>query len=272
MNRIFPHVTDRLRRFFQRSDVPSPDEADLHITRATVEKLTGHPAGALALYAQALTHRSVLRSAEEASPLRSNERLEFLGDAILGSIVADALFRQFPKQDEGYLTRLRSRLVSGKALAGSAQALGLGTHLHLSDNLDRAGGRANRTVLSDAFEALIGALYLDQGFEAARAFVERTVLKGASRAGESLADVAARQENYKSLLLEYVQARGETPPQYRTTGADGPAHDRVFTVEVLIGGEAHGTGTAGSKKTAEQQAAGEALRALRAEDADSTMQ
>lgn len=203
----------------------------------------------------ALSHRSW---AFEAGGAPSNERLEFLGDAVLGALVAEALYARFPEKNEGYLTRLRAKLVSGRALAGAARRLGLGPHLRMSDNMAQGGGAENRTLLSDAFEALVGALYLDRGLEAARAFVRRTVLDPVN-----LDELAGRQENYKSLLLEHVQARGPEQPRYRVTQAEGPSHDRTFTVEVLLSGLVLGGGQAGSKKRAEQQAAREALRRLR---------
>lgn len=238
-----------------RPDAVPPDVS----LREAVEQLFGTKVTDLALYEQALTHRSLQRGIADVR-LESNERLEFLGDAVLGMIVAEVLYRRFPEKNEGYLTRLRAKLVSGKALARAARGVGLGPHLRMSDNMAAAGGRDNPALLADAFEALVAALYLDQGLEPARDFVHHALL-----APLDLAKLARRQENYKSLLLEYMQARGRPQPTYRTIKVEGPSHDRTFTAEVLLDGEPHGSGTAGSKKGAEQRAARQALRQLREE-------
>jgi ribonuclease-3 len=180
---------------------------------------------------------------------------------VLGFVVAEVLYEQFPDRAEGYLTRLRAKLVNGRYLARCARSLDVGTHLLLSDNMDQADGRANRTILADAFEALIGALYLDQGLPAAYQFIVRTMLDSVD-----LIRLAERQDNYKSLLLEYAQARGWPQPAYRVVHEEGPSHAMIFTVEVLLHGEPYGEGRARSKKRAEQQAAEEALDRLEAED------
>jgi ribonuclease-3 len=195
--------------------------------------------------------------------VRSNERLEFLGDALVGAEVAEALFHRFPEKSEGDLSRLRARLVSGEALARCAERLELGRHLRVSKNADRSGTRTSRTVLADAFEALVGALYLDCGAGAARSFVKKHVLAPAEV--EKKAD-ALGGENYKSRLQEYVQARRPVQPAYRLAEKEGPPHARRFTVEALVGGEPQGRGTARSKQDAEQAAAREALQRLRANE------
>lgn len=239
---------------------PSPSPPSASVSQADVEELVGRPIGTLALYERALTHRSRFRGQAE-SALASNERLEFLGDALLGFIVAEALFRQFPDKTEGYLTRLRAKIVSGSALARYAERIDLGAHLLMSENAAKSQGRSNPNILSDAYEALIGALYLDQGFAAAQAFVHQTALDPID-----LDALARAFTNYKSLLLEHMQARGRPQPTYRVVHEEGPSHDKTFTVEVLLDGTPHGTGTAGSKQKAEQQAAREALDRLRTEE------
>ena len=227
------------------------------VSREAVERLVGMPVGDLALYEQALRHRSLLRGRPE-SHLYSNERLEFLGDAVLGFIVAEHLYRHFPDESEGFLTRLRAKLVNGHALAQYADEINLGVFILMSENMVQTEGRQNQTILADAFEAVIGALYLDRGIDTARRFIHRTMLDHAD-----LNSLAAKRDNYKSLLLEYVQAEGWPQPQYRVVTEEGPSHDRTFTVEVLVNGVAHGQGQAGSKKSAEQRAAREALQRLR---------
>lgn len=228
-------------------------EHTLAVSRADVERLVGQHVGDLALYERALTHRSVLRGQPD-SHLDSNERLEFLGDAILGALVADYLYGAFPEQTEGFLTRLRAKIVSGKALADAAEQLGLGACILLSENMERAGGRQNTTILADAFEALLGAIYLDLGLERARAFLEETTLEPLD-----LEALARRHDNHKSRLLEYVQAQSWPQPEYMVTDEHGPSHDKTFEVDVRINGTVYGHGIDRSKKGAEQQAAAEAL-------------
>jgi ribonuclease-3 len=211
----------------------------------------------LRLFEHALRHRSIFRGAITTGT-ESNERLEFLGDAVLGAVVAERLYDQFPDRDEGFLTRTRANLVNGQALAGYARALGLGRHILMSDNAAQGEGRDNPTILADAFEAVVGALYLDQGFQAARRFV-----LGVLDREVDLAEVAELRSNHKSLLLEFAQARGWGQPQYIVVGEEGPSHDRRFTVEVLVDNAPRGQGSARSKKQAEQVAAEEALVALR---------
>lgn len=218
------------------------------------------PIGDVHLYEQALLHRSVLRG-EPDSHLLSNERLEFLGDAVLGFVTAEHLFHEFPEYDEGFLTRLRAKIVNGQALADFATALGMGPLILLSDNMDQSGGRENPTILADAFEALIGALYLDLGEEAARIFIKEKILEELD-----LEDLAHQRDNYKSLLLEHVQALGWSQPQYRVMHEEGPSHEKTFTVEVILNDRSYGQGQARSKKKAEQAAAGEAIDRLRHEE------
>jgi len=235
---------------------PLPRPEPTVVSRARVETLIGGPIRDLSLYERALTHRSVLRAHPE-SHLVSNERLEFLGDAALGFITAEHLHQRFPHKDEGFLTKLRSKLVNGKALAAYARAIEIGTLIIMSENMDEAGGRQSPSILADAFEAIIGAVYLDLGLEEARRFVHRTMFEGVD-----LEELALEPDNYKSLLLEYAQARGWSQPRYRVTMEEGPSHDRTFTVEVLLDDRSYGNGTAPSKKRAEQIAARQALRRL----------
>ena len=235
-----------------------PDETTARgVSRRAVEALVGMPVGTLGLYEHALRHRSLYRGLT-TDGTESNERLEFLGDAVLGAVVAEALFAAFPDRDEGLLTRTRATLVNGKALAGYAEALGLGPLLLLSDNMDSAAGRANATILADAFEAVIGAVYLDLGFDAARTFVLRVL-----EAHTSVEAAAQDRSNHKSRLLELVQGRGLAQPVYSVVSEEGPSHDRRFTVAAVVDGVECGQGTARSKKEAEQEAARQAIDTLR---------
>jgi ribonuclease-3 len=206
------------------------------------------------LLAQALTHRSCFQTSEEHG--LSNERLELLGDAVLGLVVTEALYRRFPDKSEGELTRLKSLMVSREVLAREAVQLDLGRFMRLGSGEEQSGGRHRRSILADAFEALLGAVYLDGGFDAARPFVQSFVLRDLSR---FLADGLGG--NYKSLLLEYVQGKGKGAPKYRVVEETGPDHRKEFTVEVLVKGEVLGRGRGSNKKTAEQQAAKEAAGA-----------
>ena len=248
-----------VRRLFRPSALerPAPEATPF---RREVERLVGHAAGDLALYEQALAHRSLLRGQAD-SHLASNERLEFLGDAVLGFVVAEHLYHHFPERDEGFLTRLRAKLVSGQALARTARRVGLGGLIRMSEHMAQADGRQNASILADAFEAVIGALYLDLGLGAARAFIHRTIL-----AEVNLDKLATRRDNHKSLLLEFAQARAWPQPTYRVVEEHGPSHDKVFTVEVVVGETPCGRGRAGSKKQAEQQAAAEALERLQEDE------
>jgi ribonuclease-3 len=228
------------------------------VSRNTVEDLVDRPVDDLSLYRRALTHRSLLRIHPEHA-LESNERLEFLGDALLDLLVGDVLYDRFPGKDEGALTRLRARLVSERPLATYARRIDLGAHLLMSRNAARGKGRDNPSILADAFEALVGAVYRDQGYDAARTFVREQVI-----APFDLAEIAAQDENFKSQLLEHMQARGRPQPTYRVVEETGPSHDKTFTVEVRVGDTAYEQGTAGSKQEAEQQAARRTMEQLAA--------
>ena len=219
-----------------------------------IRALVGLRTGDLTLYEQALRHRSLLRN-QPKRQLESNERLEFLGDAVLGMAVAEFLYENYPDKNEGFLTRTRSKLVSGDALAQYAHAIGLDEMILMSDDMERAGGRKNTSILADAYEAILGALYLDQGLSAARTFILKTINDHVN-----LSEVVQRRENYKSLLLEYAQAHGLSQPRYTVLAERGPSHRREFSVEVLLNNKSYGKGTGYSKKTAEQRAAQKALK------------
>ena len=235
-----------------------PDETTgSGVSRAQIEALVRMPIGALPTYEHALRHRSIFRG-QTTDGTESNERLEFLGDAVLGAVVAERLYVAFPDRDEGFLTRTRANLVNGKTLAGFATQIGLAPLVLISDNMDASGGRENATILADAFEAIVGALYVDLGFGAARQFVN-----GVLDRCVNLEAVARDKSNFKSQLLELVQARALGQPTYDVVSEEGPSHDREFTVAALVDGDEVGRGTARSKKAAEQEAAERALAALR---------
>jgi ribonuclease-3 len=209
-----------------------------------------------AYFLQAVTHRSYLQF-NQGTQLKSNERLEFLGDSILNLVVAEYLYREFQSLPEGDLTKLRSRLVSGAALVQHAMHIGLEQFLLLSTSADTALKRGSATLLADAYEALVAAIYLDGGMDAARDFIYRNIITHTRRDELMLADT-----NYKSMLLEFVQAKKLPSPRYLLVSEEGPNHDRTFKVEVLVESTSHGGGSGRSKKEAEQNAARVALEKL----------
>jgi ribonuclease-3 len=201
----------------------------------------------------ALTHRSYL-SVTGQGPRESNERLEFLGDSVLGLVTSEYLYRRFPDEHEGQLTKIKSLLVSKAILSRRALHMGLGRYMLLSHSEVESGGRQRLSILADAFESVIGAVYLDLGFEAARAFIERWLLRDAE---EIVAD--KRHTNYKSALQEYVQNKFRTHPVYRIRSEMGPDHSKHFHVEVVVGRRTLGEGRGANKKDAEQAAARDAI-------------
>jgi len=207
------------------------------------------------LFLQALLHRSYLQFLEEQ--WNSNERLEFLGDAILNFIVAEHLFVTYPEMEEGELTKLRSRLVNRKILAQRAKDLHLSDYLLLSSSAAQSIDSGSESIIADAIESVIGALYLDGGLEASREFIYATLLKNTEVFNSAMAD-----DNYKSTLLEYAQARSLGIPRYSVIREEGPEHERRFTIEVSIGSQSYGSGFGKSKKEAEQAAAAQALEYL----------
>jgi len=186
---------------------------------------------------QALTHRSYLNE-NPNHPYENNERLEFLGDAVLNCLVAEHLYASYPAMEEGDLTKVRSRLVNRKNLAHRARELRLSEFMLLSASAVQSLGSGSESILSDAFESLIGAIYLDGGIDAAREFVRRTLVLNNAVITSALMD-----DNYKSGLLEYSQARSLGVPRYTILREEGPDHDRRFTIEVFLGQESYGIGT-----------------------------
>jgi ribonuclease-3 len=219
------------------------------------EHLIGYRPKSWSLFLESLLHRSYLQYLGPQA--KSNERLEFLGDAILNSLVAEHLYRLYPSMEEGDLTKVRSRLVNRKALAQRAKELRLSDYMLLSSSALQSVDSGSDSILADAFEAVIGAIYLDGGLSAAREFVTRALLAQSGILSSALTD-----DNYKSALLEYSQGRSMGVPRYAIVREDGPDHDRRFTVEVFLGAESLGTGTGRSKKDAEQAAAAQALERI----------
>ena len=208
---------------------------------------------------QSLVHRSYLNENPDL-PLSSNERLEFLGDAVLGFVVAEEIYHRFPELSEGDLTKFRSALVRGETLSDVALSLNLGEHLYLGHGEEESGGRRRPRNLSCVLEAVIGAVLVDQGLDAAKGFILRILGSEMERAIEDklVAD-------YKSRLQQIIQSGRKITPVYRTVEEVGPDHAKVFTVEVLAGASILGQGSGRSKRAAEMEAARKALESLAGE-------
>jgi ribonuclease-3 len=209
-----------------------------------------------ALLHLALTHPSVAH--EQGARVLHNQRLEFLGDAVLQLALTRELYEKFPAFDEGPLTKARAKLVNRRALAVHGRALGLGAHLIVSRGEELHGGRERPSTLADAYEALVGAIFLDGGFDVAREFILREF-----HAGVAQLSVMPILENPKGELQEFLQARSPEAPVYEVVSATGPDHDRVFECTVHHAGVELARGRGKSKKAAESEAALEALRKLR---------
>ena len=201
----------------------------------------------------ALVHRSYLSVSKETR-YQTNERLEFLGDAVLGFIITEQLFETYPQKSEGILTEYKSILVSRKLLGRIARQIELGTFLYLGQGEERSGGRKRQSIISNAFEAVLGAVYLDGGYVAVKKVIHRLILKQLRQILDSELD-----RNYKSQLLESAQAIGLGTPEYEVKTESGPEHEKIFEVAVRVHGKVMGLGTGKSKKKAEQNAAHQAL-------------
>ena len=227
-----------------------------------LERVIGYRFRDRGLLEHALTHRS--RVHEDASGgVFDNESMEFLGDSVLGFVVADLLFHEFPQHNEGQKSKLKASIVSATALARLGEKIQLGDYLILGRGEEKTGGRRKAALIADCYEALIAAIYLDGGIEPARAFVERqfaALIQEARRTGA----VASFTEDYKSALQEWLQQHDRGLPAYRLVAEIGPAHHRRFEVEVLVGGEPLARAEGRSKKDAAQQAARTALETLAA--------
>jgi len=240
------------KKDFTSSEIPTsfPQEKFKEL-----EKIIGTTVNDKKIYVEALIHRSFLEENETFT--FSNERLEFLGDSVLNLIIGEYLFNKFPNEEEGFLTKVRAKMVNRNALSIVAENLNLGELLIISSNVPKSITHNSKSILSDAFEALIGAVYLDRGIEVCKKFIQTNILEPALKNGEHLID-----ENYKSQLLEYAQANKLAIPVYQIVSEEGPHHDKTFTAEVVVGEKVLGEGKGKSKKEAEQNAAQVALNRI----------
>lgn len=227
---------------------------DEHELIETAARLLGYSFDNTELLLEAVTHKSYANESSPADDVKHNERLEFLGDAVLGLLVGEHLMKSHPDVDEGELTRMRAALVNEQALFMAADEMKIGELLRLGKGEERSGGRDKPSLLADLFEALLGAVYLDGGLDAAMKMIERGL-------GNQIDAAASECSEFdpKSKLQVLLQQGGRHPPEYRLDHSEGPVHQRVFSVSVWTNGRKIGDGQGSSKKEAEQAAASSAL-------------
>lgn len=205
------------------------------------------------LLREALTHRSYINELKDPS-IRHNERLEFIGDAVLELVVTDFLFKKYPDHSEGVLTSYRAALVKTDSLAEEARRLHVGEHILMSRGEEQTGGRDRTYILANTVEAIIGALYLSHGYDACKSFIEENISYKIDKIAENRSDI-----DPKSRLQEISQEHTKITPIYELSSANGPDHDKLFTMKVMIGEYEFGTGSGKSKQDAQQEAAKQAL-------------
>ncbi|MCF8383353.1 MAG: ribonuclease III [Chlorobium sp.] len=240
----------------EQASVERPEALLPENLHAFLQQVTGGPGNNPEIYLTAFTHRSVTHDPLTSST-QSNQRLEFLGDAVLDLVISEYLYRAFPESAEGDLSSNRSKIVNRKSLAGFALGMGLGKYLIIGESADKNKIRCSESALADAFESLTGAIYLDKGLDAARSFVMKQVIGHVD-----FKSIVASEHNYKSRLIEYTQSHHIPPPAYTVIAQEGAEHEKIFTIEVACDGIVCGRGTAPRKKDAEQLAAREALVTL----------
>ena len=223
-----------------------------------VQQITGYHFRNLDLLLLALTHRSFYKPNDKEHAHESNERLEYLGDSVLGLVIADLLFKDHPDLREGRLTKMKAMLVNETTLSNVGKKTKLNDYVRISPEEDKLGGRMRPSIISDAVESIIGAIYLDGGLPAAFDVIRRLIY---AQKKEILADKS--QKNFKGELLELMQSRGEGMPYYEVASESGPDHDKQFEIIVSVNGDKIGSGTGHTKKEAEQKAASMALELVK---------
>ena len=247
-------VTFFSKYFDKRKSIKVLTKKNLKLLERLINSKVTHPQ----IFVEAFTHRSVV---DDGSFKSSNERLEFLGDALLGFIIGEALFNAYPEKDEGFLTKIRSNFVNKAALYDCAKRINLLQFIFIGAELHSGARNGLKTILADGVEALIGAIYIDCGMEKTKQFIREYIVEPNLKLGMHLVD-----ENFKSQLLEYSQAIRIGNPKYIVAGESGPEHDREFTVQIVIDNKIWGEGKGKSKKAAEQEAAKIALKSIPVED------
>ncbi len=247
-----------LRKKFQKAADPKSQPAASNAGRwEHLEEILGFQISDSTHYERALRHRSII-DGDVYSKSETYERLEFLGDAVLDLIITEIIFDKFPTQDEGFMTKLRAKLVKGDTLALLASDLELNTILEIGERAQGQGIELSKSVLSDVFESLVAAIYLTEGYTKTYQFVEKVIEEYLD-----LEQISITVDNFKSVLLELTQAHKLSLPQYRIINESGPGHDKTFEVAVIIDGQECGKGVGKNKKQAEQIAAKHAIGHLK---------
>jgi len=246
-------VIKRIRALLEWKQLDSDQKQKIK----AISILIGLPVSRPALYLKALRHRSIVAEKKLAAT-ESYEQLEFIGDAVLDLVVSEIIFKKYPDAGEGLLTQLRSRLVNGGMLAQIGRNIRLMEYIELGDRVKNQGVEYSESVLADAFEALVGAVYQDHGYDICRDFVARLYHQFVN-----FDEMVSARDNYKSMLLEAAQAKKMPAPVYRIVQESGPGHEKVFEVEVRVNDNVLGTGSGKNKKKAEQVAAQQALNILK---------
>jgi ribonuclease-3 len=226
-------------------------------TISEFERVVGYKFRDRDLVARSLTHKSFANERRETSSSH-NERLEFLGDTVLGFVIGELIYRSFPNLQEGSLSKIKAHLVSSSTLAAKGRELGIGRYLRMGAGEARSGGAEKLSLLADGFEAIVAAIYLDGGLPAAEAFLRRIFLPDVT--GIDIGDLSF--QDYKTVLQESAQALGLPLPEYRIVDEYGPDHEKVFVIQVFWNGEAFAYGRGASKREAQRKAAKEALKKL----------
>jgi len=251
-----PKFISRLLNGISLKKTESSVSDEIRIKR--LEKIIGSKIKDPDIFFEALTHRSAAHHKISKHSFRSNERLEFLGDSILNLVIGEYIFSRFKKEEEGFMTKIRSRFVNREILAHTGEKLKLEEILFMSENARIAFRGGAKSMISDALEALVGAIYLDQGLEQAKLLIHKYII----RPNKGLL-IISDDKNYKSRLLEFTQAQKMLVPNYQVVSEEGPHHSKTFTIHVMIGDVSFGEGKGSTKKTAEQLAALKALEKLR---------
>ena len=238
-------------------DLATHDFSKPHVNREEIQSLIGMKIKNISYYQRALVHKSIYKAVKKykgEKPIQEylnqhNERMEFLGDSVLSLVIANYLFHKYPEQDEGFLTRVKTKLVNGVQLAKLAKLINLGKYILMSNHVQNINGRDSQKILEDTFEAFLAALFKDLGFDAVNSFVVELIEK------LDFTEVLF-EDNYKNTLLIFSQKTfNHSTPEYKLVSTDGPPHNRIFTVCVVIDGIEYKQGTGKSKKQAEQVAA-----------------
>mgnify|MGYP006133655291 FL=1 len=224
------------------------NEENKAITREDINRITGYNPINVLTYQKAFIHKSVLRFLSDTELKNSYERYEFLGDSVLNLIIADFIFREYPNEEEGFLTKIKTKLVNGKTLAFFTKQLKLDEFLVISQNVEKINGRKNDRILEDIFEAFLCSIHLDLGYKYVENFILNTVLKFINF------DEIREDNNYKDILLRKCQKLLQINPEYELTSTSGPGHKKTFTSIVIINGDRYCTGVGYTKKESEQMA------------------